>query len=177
MAVPVLTTPRLRLRGHVAADLDATAAMWADERVVRSITGHPSSREEAWARLLRYAGLWTVLGFGYWLVEDREGGAFVGEVGVADFKRAVQPSLDGTPEIGWALMPWAQGRGLATEAVGAAVSWGDRHLGARATACMIDPDNAASIRVAAKCGYREFARATYKGQPTILFRRDGGRPP
>jgi hypothetical protein len=25
-------------------------------------------------------------------------------------------------------------------------------------------------------GYREFARATYKGQPKILVRRAGGRP-
>ena len=39
MAVPVLLTPRLRLRGHAAGDLDATAAMWADEEVVRDITG------------------------------------------------------------------------------------------------------------------------------------------
>jgi hypothetical protein len=27
--------------------------------------------------------------------------------------------------------------------------------------------------VAEKCGYREYARATYKGQPAILFRRAG----
>ena len=35
----------------------------------------------------------------------------------------------------------------------------------------IDPDNLRSIRVAEKCGYREFARSTYKGRPTILFER------
>jgi RimJ/RimL family protein N-acetyltransferase len=39
---------------------------------------------------------------------------------------------------------------------------------------MIDPGNAASMRVAEKCGYREYARATYKGQPTILYERRGG---
>jgi RimJ/RimL family protein N-acetyltransferase len=171
VAVPVLTTPRLRLRGHVAADLDATAAMWADERVVRSITGHPSSREEAWARLLRYAGLWTVLGFGYWLVEDREGGAFVGEVGVADFKRAVEPSFDGAVEAGWVLHPDAQGCGLATDATLAALAWIDRHMDARRVVCMISPDNAASFGVARKCGFVEYARAIYRGEPTVLLER------
>ena len=149
--------------------------MWADPRVTRHIGGRPSTRQQTWSRLLTYTGHWALLGFGYWAIEEKASGRYAGDVGFADFKRAVQPSLD-APEIGWALMPWAQGRGLATEAVGAAVGWGDRHLGARATACMIDPDNAASIRVAAKCGYREFARATYKGQPTILFRRTGGGP-
>ena len=36
---------------------------------------------------------------------------------------------------------------------------------------MIAPENAASIHVAEKCGYREFARGTYKGEDTILCER------
>jgi len=173
--IPTVETARLRLRGHRAEDFDDCAAMWADPRVVRHIGGRPFPAEETWAKILRYAGLWSLLGFGYWAVEERASGRYVGDVGLADFKRDVQPSFDGAPEIGWALMPWAQGKGFATEAVGAAVGWGDRHLAAAATVCMIDPDNAASIRVAEKCGYREFAHATYKGHPTILFRRQGRR--
>jgi RimJ/RimL family protein N-acetyltransferase len=173
VTVPVLLTPRLRLRGHVAADLDATAALWADERVVRSITGRPSSREEAWARLLRYAGLWTVLGFGYWLVEDRESGAFVGEVGLADFKRDLEPPLGDVLEAGWVIRPGAQGRGFATEAVLAALAWAARHLAGRRVVCMIAADNAASFRVAEKCGFVEVARTGYRGDPTVLLAREG----
>ena len=52
-----------------------------------------------------------------------------------------------------------------------ATGWGATHFGARRTVCLINPENLASIRVAQKCGYREFARATYKGQPTLLFER------
>ena len=81
------------LRGHTAADLDAIAAMWADPEVTRHITGVPSTREESWARLLRYAGLWPLLGFGYWLVEDRATGRFLGEVGFANFQRDIEPVL------------------------------------------------------------------------------------
>ena len=35
-------------------------------------------------------------------------------------------------------------------------------VGGSRTACIIEPENIASIRVAEKCGYREFARAFYK---------------
>jgi RimJ/RimL family protein N-acetyltransferase len=40
------------------------------------------------------------------------------------------------------------------------------------TACIIAPENAPSIRVAEKCGYREFQRTTYKDNATIMFVRD-----
>jgi RimJ/RimL family protein N-acetyltransferase len=121
--------------------------------------------------MLRYGGLWTFLGFGYWAVEERDSARFVGEVGFADFKREIEPPLDGQPEIGWVLAPWAHGRGFATEAVGAALAWGDRRWAGQPTVCLIAPANLASLRVAAKSGYREFARTTYQGGSTILLRR------
>ena len=59
---PRIETARLILRAHGAADLDAVAAMWSDAALVRHITGKPSTREESWARILRYAGLWPTKG-------------------------------------------------------------------------------------------------------------------
>jgi RimJ/RimL family protein N-acetyltransferase len=159
------------MRAHAAADFEECAAMWADPLVVRHVGGQAFSAQNVWSKILRYAGLWPLLGFGYWAIEERRSGRFVGEAGFADFKRDVRPSLDGAPEIGWALAPWAHGVGFATEAVRAAVAWGDRHFGARPTVCLIHPDNLASLRVAAKCGYQEFARTLCGGDPTILLRR------
>ena len=164
--IPVIETARLRLRGHGTQDFDALAAMWGDPAVARFIGGKPSTREEVWGRLLRYAGLWALLGFGYWAVEDRADGAFVGDVGFAEFKREIIPSMEGLPEIGWVLSPRIHGRGYATEAVAAALTWGDAHFGSSPTACIIDPENLASIGVARKSGYREIARTDYRG-PTI----------
>jgi RimJ/RimL family protein N-acetyltransferase len=92
-------------------------------------------------------------------------------VGFADFQRQIEPSLEGTPEIGWALSPAAHGRGYATEAVRAALRWADAQWPAANTACIIAPDNTASLRVAQKCGYVEWVRTSYKGKPTIQFRR------
>ena len=168
---PTLMTERLVLRGHVPEDLDDCAALWADPVVTRHIGGKPFSAEESWAKVLRYIGHWSALGFGYWAVHDKVSGRFVGEVGFADFKREIVPSFAGAPEMGWVLAPWAHGRGLATEAVSAAQSWLDERSGGARTVCIIDPDNAASFRVAAKGGYVEWARTTYRGGPAVLFER------
>ncbi len=167
---PILETERLRLRGHALSDFDAVAAMWAHPDVVRHITGKPSTREESWARLLRYPGMWALLGYGFWAVEEKASGRFAGEVGFADFKREIEPEID-APEQGWSMAPWAQGRGYACEALAATIAWGEYHFGRRDFMCIISPDNAPSIRVAVKAGYREIARTTYKDTPTVMFRR------
>ena len=173
---PVIETARLRMRAHRVEDLDDCAAMWADPEAVRHIGGRPFSREEVWARLLRYAGHWALLRFGYWAVEERATGAFAGELGFADFQREMESPLRGLPELGYAFASRTRGRGYATEAACAAVAWGDVHFASSRTACLIHPVNLASIRVAEKCGYREFARATYKGEPSIVLVRQGPVP-
>lgn len=169
--VPLLETARLRLRGHRLDDFPDSAAMWADPVVTRYIGGKPFSEEEVWTRMLRYVGHWAWLGFGYWVVEEKGTGEFVGELGFGDFKRRIEPALNDTPELGWALVSRAHGKGYATEGVRAAITWGDQHFGKRRTACIIHPENVASIHVAEKCGYREFQRTTYKDHETILFER------
>lgn len=170
--VPVLETARLKLRGHRLDDFTHSAAMWADPNVTRYIGGKPLTEEEAWTKFLRYVGHWHFMAFGYWAVEEKATGAFVGELGFADYKRDLQPSLNGTPEIGWVLASPAHGKGYATEAVRAAVAWGDAQFQSARTACIIAPENLASIRVAAKCGYCGPQPATYKGKPTLLFVRE-----
>ncbi len=170
-ATPVIETTRLILSGHSLDDFGDCAAMWADPEVTRHIGGRPFSREEVWTKLLRYVGHWALLGFGYWVIRERASGRFVGEIGFADFKREIEPSLDGAPELGWALARSAHGRGLATAAVTAALTWAATRFASTRTVCLIDPENLPSIRVAEKCGFKEFARTTYKGGPTILFER------
>ena len=146
--------------------------MWSDPAVVRYISGgRPSIREEAWDRVLRYPGLWHFLGFGYWVVEDKSTGAFIGEVGFADYRREMEPSLEGRPEIGWVLRKSAHGQGFATEAARRIIVWADAFLEARKTVCIFDPQHAASIRVAKKIGYIECNMTSYKGRPVLVMER------
>lgn len=167
---PALETERLALRVHGLDDFQDSAAMWGDARVTRYIGGKPLGSEEVWARLLRHAGHWTLLRYGFWVIRERSSHRFVGETGFADLRRTVAPALD-APEIGWALAPWAQGKGYATEAVRAALAWGDAHLPGRRTVCLIHPQNAASLRIAGKCGFVARAQTVYRGEPANLYER------
>jgi RimJ/RimL family protein N-acetyltransferase len=170
----VIETDRLILRPHRKDDFAPCAAMWTDPVVTRYIGGKPFTQEESWARLLRYAGHWALMGFGYWAVVEKASGNFVGEAGFADFKRDIEPSIEGVPEIGWAFVSEVHGRGYATETVRAALGWGESHLASKRTVCLIHPANFPSLRVANKCGYREYLRTTYKGHPTVMFERGPG---
>ena len=170
-AIPTIETDRLRLRAYSIDDFAAYAAMWADPAVVRFIGGVPMSPEAAWVRFLRQIGLWHYLGFGFFAIEDRATGAFIGEAGFHDLKRALEPSIAGTMEAGWGLVADAQGRGLAEEAMRGAIGWADSQgTGARMT-CMIETGHAASLHVAGKLGFAEFARSTYNGKPMVLLER------
>lgn len=169
---PVLETERLRLRAHRTEDFPGLVAMWSDPEIARHTIGAPSSEQRTWIRLLAYAGHWSLKGFGYWAVEEKTTGRYIGELGFADFKRDIKPSIEGFPEIGWALATHAHGKGYATEALLAVVAWGDKNFKAPRTVCIISPKNHASLRVAEKLGYREYARTTKDGEPEILYCRD-----
>jgi RimJ/RimL family protein N-acetyltransferase len=171
MQVPVLETERLLLRGYRPDDLLEFAAMSADPDFYRYLGGQPISREEAWRRILTQQGHWALMGFGFWAVEEKSTTRFIGSVGFADFNRDIKPCISGVPEIGWALAPRVHGQGYATEAVRAALAWGNRHFQSNETVCIIDSDNLPSLRVAEKFGYQETARTTYKEQPIVVFTR------
>ena len=140
--------------------------MWADPIVTRYIGGRPRTREESWIRFLRQFGMWPLLGFGFWAIEEKATGRFIGEAGFHDLKRDMAPSIEGIPEAGWALVPAAHGKGLATEVVRCAVAWGDDNLDAEKTVCIVDARHGGSIAVAEKCGYAELSAA-----PSIMATR------
>jgi RimJ/RimL family protein N-acetyltransferase len=171
ITIPLLETERLRLRGHRAEDFPDCFAMWSEPGVTRYIGGKPSSQQQAWTRMLTYIGHWSFMGFGYWAVEEKATGRYMGDVGFADFHRDVAPSMRGVPELGWALATAFHGRGYGTEAVRAAAAWGDAHFESTRTVCLIDCENTPSIRVAQKCGYREFDRGLFSGRPTVFLER------
>ena len=169
---PIIETKRLILRLHRAEDLARYAALWAEEEVTRFIGGKPNTKEEAWLRLLRQAGHWPLLGFGYWIVEEKSTRTLIGEVGLAEFHRDITPSIAGVPEAGWVFASSAHGKGFAVEAMQAVLLWSASHFPENPrTVCLIHPDNAASIRLAAKLGYTELRQTVFRGQPTILFER------
>jgi len=174
LPIPTLHAGRLILRAPSLDDFASSFAMWSDAGVTRHITGKPNTREEVWGRLLRYAGHWCLMGYGYWVVEDAADGGYVGEVGFGDYRRDIDPPLDGIPEIGWVLAPSAQGRGFASEAATRALAWRDAALPPGDTVCLIQPQNAPSLRVAAKLGFTVAGVSVHRGESTVILRRGLG---
>lgn len=170
-SVPVIETERLRLRGRTLDDFAFIRDMWREPEVVRFISGKPLTEEESWSKFLRMLGHWPVLEYGYWLIEERESGRLVGEAGFAEFRRDIKPSIKDEPEIGWAFTSSAHGKGYATEAAKAAVSWGDEFLPGARMSCIIAHENAPSIRVAEKCGFEVTAQTGYHGDDVYLLHR------
>jgi RimJ/RimL family protein N-acetyltransferase len=169
--IPVIETERLKLRGHTIEDAPKVRALWSDPQVTRYIGGQPLTAEECWSRLLRYVGHWSLLGYGYWVLEEKATGDFVGEVGFSDCKRDVEPTIGAVPEVGWVLIPPKHGVGYATEAVHAVLDWGHEHFGPSSVVCLIHPDHHASIHVAQKCGFKRQYLGTYRGRPMLVFDR------
>jgi RimJ/RimL family protein N-acetyltransferase len=166
---PVIETARLQLRRHAVADFDSCCRHWGSAEVTRFIGGRPSTPEEVWARILRYAGHWDLLGYGYFVVVEKQSGKVIGEFGLADFRRAIEPPL-ADPEAGWVLHPDFHGKGLAAEALAALLDWADATAMPR-TCCLIDPANTPSLRLAARVGYVEQGTVSYHEKPSILLVR------
>lgn len=169
-AMPVLTTERLILTPVALSDFEDLKVTWADEEFTRAITGRALSAEEVWFRLLRDLGHWQALGHGNWSMRVRDTGAYVGSVGVLNYRRELKPAFD-APELGWGAATAFQGRGLAREGLEAALAWADTVLDAPRTVCMINPDNLPSLKLAERVGYRPYADGVYLDHQVILLER------
>ena len=170
MNAPTLTTDRLILAPISLDHWEDYAAAWADPAMTEFIGGKPRTRTESWGKFLAASALWQFMGYGYWSFLDRATGRFLGNGGLSWFERGVA-GLEGVPEAGWAFIPEAWGKGLATEAMAAALAWADDELKAPEIRCIIDPGNRASRRVAKKLGFR-FLEATDEAMGRIeLFSR------
>jgi len=164
-----IRTERLVLRPPTEADFDDLLSLWSDAEALRHI-GPPATPAEAWARLLKFVGHWSLFGFGYHVIREREGGRFVGEAGIAYQRRGI-PELADDPEAGWALAPCAQGRGYASEALAGLLAAADRDTSWRRITCIITPVNLPSIRLAQRNGFDAFADAALSGTAIRLFQR------
>jgi RimJ/RimL family protein N-acetyltransferase len=170
-SAPTLETERLILRGFRRADLDDHAATLGNPETTRFLTAQPFSREEAWRRLMMAVGQWPLLGYGYWAVEQKSDSRMIGQVGFADFERAMEPDISGEPEMGWIFDPSVHGRGMAFEACTAALSWADANLDTGSYPAIISVDNAPSIRLAERLGFERLPDGVYKDETIAVFRR------
>ncbi|HEU4724264.1 MAG TPA: GNAT family N-acetyltransferase [Candidatus Eisenbacteria bacterium] len=161
---PEIETPRLRLREFRATDIDDYAACLGDAEVMKYIgDGLPLSREDAWRSMAVMAGHWSLRGYGHWAVEEKATRRLVGRVGY------YFPEGWPSEEIGWLLARGVWGRGYAFEAAGAALARGRALLGLERVISVIQPENAASIRLAKRLGATLDRRIVLKGKEADIY--------
>ncbi|MCA9865618.1 MAG: GNAT family N-acetyltransferase [Anaerolineales bacterium] len=143
-----METERLTLRRFAPADHDPLTRVFGDADVMRFGDG-PQTPEWVGGWLRRTLESYEQRGYGPWAVVEKSGGAVIGYCGLFFF-----PHVNGRPEveIGYRLARAWWGRGYATEAVLAARDYAFDTLGLSRLIALIDPANAASIRVARKAG-------------------------
>ncbi len=102
-------------RVDLAADIDGYARLFADPRVAEPLwpkhLGGVRTREQSEAFVGHFDAHWTCHGFGPWTVRERDGGAFVGQVGLGHTIVAGRAEV----EAGFIVDADLQGRGYATE--------------------------------------------------------------
>lgn len=170
-----LETERLILRPLELQDFEAYCAFWQNKEVARYISGTPIPREQSWKRLIGTAGHWQLLGFGFFAIEEKTSGRFIGEAGFQEMRRDLLPSIEGTLETGWGILPSYQGKGYAKEAIRAAMTWVEAAFPTLDYSCIIDPENRISMHLAETLGFVQDAITTYLGKPVTVMRKARAR--
>jgi len=164
----VLATERLVMRGFTAADFEPYAAACADPEVQRFLGG-PMDRGDAWRSLAAQIGHWELRGYGQWALERSADARTIGRAGLWN------PEGWFGVEVGWRLDRDVWGHGYATEAAAAAIEWAWAALDVHRVLSVIDPRNAASMRLAGRLGMHHLREDESGGRPVVIMAV--GRPP
>jgi RimJ/RimL family protein N-acetyltransferase len=169
VAIPTLETERLRLRAFRRSDLDAYCAMNADPEVLRYLGSEPWDRGRTLRHMYLTLGQWELGGTGWWALEHKETGTFVGRVGFTG------PDCWPGFELAWALARPFWGRGYATESAREALAYAFDIQAKERVISLIHPENRASIRVAERIGERLAGRIDHFGREMLCYAIDRKR--
>jgi RimJ/RimL family protein N-acetyltransferase len=165
-----LETDRLILRTYRLSDFEDHNRLCADPDVMRYLLGQkPLSRFEAWRHMAYIVGHWELLGYGYYAVEEKVTGRFVGRIGFTN--------PEGWPgfELGWTLAPEFQGKGFATEGAMFLLDYAFNEMGRDHVISVIHPDNKPSIRVAERLGEKLEGETQVGDMPMLIYGVDNPR--
>ncbi|MFF9774402.1 GNAT family N-acetyltransferase [Streptomyces sp. NPDC013978] len=146
--MPELRTERLLLRDWRESDLAPWAAMNADPEVREHFPG-VLTREQSDASAARFQADLDRRGWGWWALEVRSTGRFVGFAGLDPVEEAMPFS---GVEAGWRLARTAWGHGYATEAGRAVLDFGFEQLRLPEILAVTMADNVRSQAVMRRLG-------------------------
>jgi ribosomal-protein-alanine N-acetyltransferase len=155
----VIETARLVLRRFTPEDAEANYRIYTDPLNMRFMGRQPDSVEFERYHIRRHiANYYERHGFGLWAAVLKEHGQLIGRCGF--LRQEVEGARE--VEVSYLIDRHFWGRGLTTEAVRATLKHGFEQYGFPRVVAMIDPRNAASVRVAEKAGLRYERDADFK---------------
>ena len=143
----MIETERLILRRFEDEDAKAIHALRSDANFMRFIKT-PETRRQAQNWMHMVSKYWETKNFGFWAIVLKENKQVIGWNGTWTLAET------GEPEIGFAVARKFAGKGLATEAAGAALRFSFENRLANRTVALSYPENMASRRVMEKIGMR-----------------------
>jgi len=159
-----LVSARLRMRLPSESDWSALHAYYGDADSVRYTVGAPLTQAQTWRTLAGMVGHWAWRGYGPYTLLDKDDDSVLGVAGLWF------PNDWPEPEIKWALLPAARGRGYAAEAARAVRAMAREHLPGVRLISLIALGNEASVRVAQAAGARYEREIDFRGGRAAIYR-------
>lgn len=148
--IPTMETERLYLRRIRQNDLNDVYAYASDERVSRYLLWYPHESKRQTADYLRIVDRkYKRAEFFDWGIVLKNGERMIGTVGFTSFDVS-----NDVGEIGYVLNAEYWGRGIASEAVRAAITFGFEVLKLNRIEAQLLPENEKSARLLLRCGMR-----------------------
>jgi RimJ/RimL family protein N-acetyltransferase len=169
--LPVLVTDRLELWRPQIGDLADLFDLTFAKETRQFLGSFIPSEMDAFNRLLRNAGSWALYGYGTFMVRLKGEGRIIGNCGVFRSHRGFGPDqgLDDVPEAGWIVHKDHAGKGVAGEAMQAALAWFDKTHGKQRVACMIEQGHTASEALAGKLGFVRYGLHQPEGGAALVL--------
>lgn len=156
--IPTLHTANLTLRPFFTADAASLHRIYQAEGVLQYFPNPTPPPLEKVERFIAYQQVhWEKYGYGNWAVAVQGISELIGWAGLQFL-----PETEET-EVGYLLDKSCWGKGYATEAARRSLDYGFENFDFPEIIALVHPDNAASLKVAAKCGLTVVERKVYWG--------------
>ena len=164
MDTVVMTTERLNLRKMTSDDVQNLMMIFSDQEAMKY---YPSTmnEDETLGWINRTLSNYEKLGVGFWIVDDKTTGKFLGQCGI------IPQEYDGVDvmEIAYLFVRQEWGKGYATESAKACKEYGFQSMGLHKMYSFIDANNIASVRVAERNGMNIEKTITKWGKDVLVY--------
>lgn len=160
--IPILTTERLTIRQLLDEDVTGIFMLRSDPLVNQYLNRPPcKTMEDAMRFISRIRDSHSL----YWAIIDNSTEKIIGTIGLFDFSADLA-----TCEIGYELMPGAQGKGFMREALQSLIAFAVNELEVRTIEAYTHRDNKRSADLLLKFKFEQISKGQQEDEHLLLYR-------